>query len=184
MPPATSTVSRKRTRSTTISESNNDHEPATSTSTIVSSLPTNAAPPKRQRNNPPPIEPHANYSLRNRSSTSDSQRYNLRPRRPQTQISLPQVSTSLPRRTRRRIPSSIPTISRQEQPTPSVAQPRQYRLVYISDEDDQPTTTTQPSTTIVNSTFNLVTDDDDDEPMPLRRTPRPTSNTNHNTRLI
>ncbi|CAF0890677.1 unnamed protein product [Rotaria sp. Silwood1] len=206
MPPPTSTVSRKRTRSTNVSESNNEHEQATSTSTIVSSQPMTTAPPKRQRNNPPSttssVASHTDYSLRNRSITpdtrpsstripsidtsTDSQRYNLRPRYPRSQIRLPQVSTShsitVPRRIHRRIPST----TQQEQPTSSIVQPRQYRLVYISDDDDQPITTTQPSTSIVNTTFNLVTDDEDDNlirtQVPPRRTARSTSGTIHNTR--
>ncbi|CAF1378297.1 unnamed protein product [Adineta steineri] len=190
MPPPTTTVSRKRTRSTNISESNNDHEP--STSTMVSSLPTNPVPPKRQRNNPPSVESHTtNYSLRNRSVTSDSQqsqRYNLRPRHPQSQIHSSQVSvphsTTISHRTRRPISSTLTTSNslQQEQATPSTTQPRQYRLVYISDDDDQPTTTTQTLTTNMNTTFNLVTDNEDDEPIPPRRTTRSTSNTSHNIR--
>jgi hypothetical protein len=204
MPPPTSMVTRKRTRSTNVSESNDDHQQATSTSTIVPSRPTSTAPPKRQRNNPP--RPNTNYSLRNRAVTPDarqpstrlpsidrstnSHRYNLRPRTSQSHVRLPRVSTPHPtivsHRTRRRIPSAISNPVQQEQPIPPVAQPRQFRLVYIPDDDDQPTTTTQPSPTIVNTTFSLVTDDEDDQPrrpqVPLRRTGRSTTVTGHNTR--
>jgi len=176
MPPPTSTVSRKRTRSTNVSESNDDSQQGTSTSNIAPSHSTNAAPPKRRRNNPP----RTNYSLRNRSITPDvrqsstnTQRYNLRPRDSQSQVRLPRVSA--PRRTRRQIPSAIPNTTQQEQPLSPVAQPRQIRLVYISDDDDQPTTTTQSPPT----TFNLITDDEDDEPrrssVPPRRTSRSTN---------
>ncbi|UJR28085.1 hypothetical protein I4U23_009341 [Adineta vaga] len=101
--PAKSMATRKRTRSTNVTESNNVIHPqvtstavaaatvasntistATTLSATISSLPTNAntsnAPPKRQRNNPPPtgppppIVPRTNYSLRNRSLTPDSRR--------------------------------------------------------------------------------------------------------------
>ncbi|CAF3438494.1 unnamed protein product [Rotaria socialis] len=216
MTPPTSTVSRKRTRSTNVSESNHDLEQATSTSTssIVSNQPNSTAVlPKRQRNNPPPPPPpstapsissRTNYSLRNRSLTSDtrpsstrlssvdtsnsSQRYNLRPRQlPSSQIYLPQVSTShpitAPRRARRQIQS---TLLQSDQPTSSsIVQPRQYRLVYISDDDDSPNTTTQPSASMVNTTFNLVTDDEDDEfiqSQPRRIARSTANNTGHNTR--
>lgn len=214
MPPPTSTVTRKRTRSTNVSESNDDHQQATSTSTNVPSHPTSTAPPKRQRNNPPPPPtpaPRTNYSLRNRSVTSEnlqsstrlpsierstnSQGYNLRPRVSQSQVRLPRVSTPHPtivsHRTRRRIPSTNTNTFQQEPTLTSVTQPRQYRLVYISDDDDhhhhQPTTTTmqQPST-IVNTTFSLVTDDEDEEPrrpqIASRRIARTTNGTGHNTR--
>jgi hypothetical protein len=192
-------MSRKRTRSTTVSESNNDHEQGTSTSTIVSSLPTNTVPPKRQRNNPPSAR--TTYPLRNHSLTPDSghlssidtstnsRRYNLRPRRPQSQIDLSQVSSThsiaARRRTRPRIPPVVATTIEQGQPTPSIVQPRQYRLVYISDDDDQPTATTtlQPP---VNTTFNLVTDDENNAPtrsqVPPRRTSRSISGTGLTTR--
>jgi hypothetical protein len=174
----TSTVSRKRTRSTNVSESNDDPQQTTSTSTIV---PTSAAPPKRQRNNPP----RANYSLRNRTITpnarqsparlpsidrsANSHRYNLRPRTARSQVRLPRVST------RRPISSTIPNITQQEQPLSTIAPSRQYRFVYISDADQPTTTTTQsPSTT-----FNLMTDDEDDEPrrpsVPPRRAARSTA---------
>ncbi|CAF4351704.1 unnamed protein product, partial [Rotaria magnacalcarata] len=47
MTPPTSTASRKRTRSTNVSESNHDLEQATSTSSIVSNQPNSTAvPPK------------------------------------------------------------------------------------------------------------------------------------------
>jgi len=172
MPPSNSTVSRKRTRSTNVSESNDDSQQ--STSTIA---PSHAAPPKRRRNNPS----RTNYSLRNRSVTSDAQqssintqRYNLRPRNSQSQVRLPRAPT--PRRTRRQIPSAIPNTTQQEQPLSPVAQPRQIRLVYISDDDAQPTTTTQSPP----PTFNLITDDEDDEPrrpsVPPRRRSRSTAN--------
>ncbi|CAF5070196.1 unnamed protein product, partial [Rotaria magnacalcarata] len=53
------------------------------------------------------------------------------------------------------------TLLQSDQPTSSpIVQPRQYRLVYISDDDDSPNTTTQPSASMVNTTFNLVTDDE------------------------
>jgi len=204
MPPPTTTVSRKRTRSTNVSDGTDDDQQAISTSSNVPSHPTSTAPPKRQRNNPPP--PRRNYSLRNRSVAPDarqsstrlpsierstnSQRYNLRPRVSQSQIHLPRVSTPHPttasHRTRRQIPPAITNTAQQEQSTPAVTQPRQYRLVYISGDDDQPTTATQPSPTIVNTTFSLVTDDEDEEPrrpqVPPRRTARSTTGTGHNTR--
>ena len=198
------------------------------------------APPKRQRNNPPvgippPITPRSSYSLRNRSVTPDPrhpsirfpsvhtssirsahrQLYSLRSRRPQSQVRLPQVSTThpiiAPRRSRPPIPpinnqtttsstSSSTTFNQPSSltlqslrsrsslrpapvpppppppappvaissvmpptlyPTPPAIQPRQYRLVYISDDDDEPAATA----TIVNTTFGLVTDDEDDEPI-------------------
>lgn len=184
MPPPTSMVSRKRTRTTTASESNNDHEQDTSTSTIVSSLPTNTVPPKRQRNNPPSTR--TNYPLRNHSLTPDSeqissidtstnlQRYNLRPRRPQSQIHLPQISA--PRRARRQIPPVVTTPIEQEQLTPSIVQPRQYRLVYISDDDNQPT---HPPSTIM----NLVSDDDNNAPIRSQTAPRRTSRSTSGTGL-
>ncbi len=182
MPPSTSTVSRKRTRSSHVSESNNDSQPTTSTST-------SAAPPKRpkrQRNNP--STSRTNYSLRNRSVTSDTQRYNLRPRTSQSQVRVPETSTShpitiVPHRTRHPISPTISNITPQEQTILPATQPRQYRLVYISDDDDhQPTTATTSTTpTVVNTTFNLVTDDEDDEPrrpqVTSRRTPRSTTTT-------
>jgi hypothetical protein len=175
MPLPTSTASRKRTRSTNVSESDTDHQPATST--IVSSHPTNTAPPKRRRNNPPTSR--TNYSLRNRSITPDlrqstsidtstnSERYNLRPRRPQLQLSNPHPIT-IPRRTRHQTPSTV----QQEPPPSTVIQPRQYRLVYISDDDDQSPTGTQPSTTIVNTVY-----DETDEAIRSRRTVRSTPGT-------
>ncbi len=256
-------ATRKRTRSTNVSENNVDHQQAASSNTIpttvstsvtISSLPTNTsaanAPPKRQRNNPPPtgppppVAPRTNYSLRNRSLTPDPrhpstrfpslhatsstsanrQRYNLRPRRPQSQIRLPQVPTPqphvAPRRIRRPIPpiaqttpssssanvaqptslpiqpplvppptASIPVppvIPPLAHPTAPMIQPRQYRLVYISDDDDELPRTTQGTATVVNTTFNLVTDDEDDEPIrpqaARRRTSRSTSGAGFNTR--
>lgn len=255
--PPTSMATRKRTRSTNISENNVDHQQiaASASNTIpstmapsanVSSLPPNAsaanAPPKRQRNNPPPtglpppVAPRTSYSLRNRSLTPDprrpltrfpslhatitnGQRYNLRPRRPQSQIRLPQVPTPQPIIAPRRIHRLIPPIAQTPptnvaqpvslpvQPptlpppppvpvppaippaaftTPPVIQPRQYRLVYISDEDDEQPRTTQATATVVNTTFNLITDDDDDEPIRAhairRRVSRSTSGTGFNTR--
>lgn len=193
MPPPTSTVSRKRTRSTNASENNADQEQATSTSTIESSEQMNTA-PKRRRNNPPS---RTNYALRNRSRAADTryastqissidnstntQRYNLRPR-----ILQSQSSTTLPvRNVGQRVPSTATTQS--EQTTSSVTQPRQYRLVYISDDDDTPTApTTQSSTGIVNTTFNLVTDSENDAMIrpqaQSRRAARPTSSIGHSTR--
>ena len=188
MPSSNPTMSRKRTRSTNVSESNDDPQQATSTST-------NTAPPKRQRNNPSSAL-RTDYSLRNRSVTSDTQRYNLRPRTSQSQVRLPAISstphpTTISRRTRHHIPSTIPNITpQQQQPMLPAIQPRQYRLVYISDDDDrhhhhhhhhQPTTAAQSSPNIVNTTFNLITDDEDDEPrrvqIPPRRTARSTTAT-------
>lgn len=209
MTPPTSTASRKRTRSTNISEHHGDIEATSSTSSTISTQSSNTVPPKRQRNNTPSsnapsISSRANYSLRNRSITSDtqqssigsssidlstnSQRYNLRPRQPQSQIQLPQTlnlnSNRVPRRARRQISS---TITQSVQSTSSIVQPRQYRLVYISDDDDPPTSTTQTSTSMTNTTLNLITDDEDDEVTrvpqpPPRRTARTTTNTGHNTR--
>lgn len=180
MSPPTTTVSRKRTRSTNLADDNHDSEP--STSALVSSLPTNPVPPKRQRNNSSESESHSSYSLRNRSVTSDSQRYNLRPRRSQTQAQLPSSSTAqpaaVPRRARRQTPSTAPPTSNppHELPPSTDVPSRQYRLVYISDEDDeQPTSSAASSATIV----NLVTDNETIAP---RRTARSTSNTTHNTR--
>ena len=240
--PSTSMATRKRTRSTNISENNIEHQQTASTNSIptttatsvnISTLPPTAvatnAPPKRQRNNPPPtgppppVTPRTTYSFRNRSLTPDPrhpstrfpslqtsslssasprsanrQRYNLRPRRPQSQVRLPQVPTPHPiippRRIRRPIPPIAQTLSSSSTnaiqpsslpiqppaapppppppapvppvippvtlPIPPVIQPRQYRLVYISDDDDEPT---QATATIVNTTFNLVTDDEEDE---------------------
>ncbi|CAF0807501.1 unnamed protein product [Adineta steineri] len=70
--------------------------------------------------------------------------------------------------------------------TPPVIQPRQYRLVYLSDEDDDPSITAQPTATLVNTTLNLITDDEDDGSLRAqgarRRTSRTTSNTGFNTR--
>jgi hypothetical protein len=101
-------------------------------------------------------------------------------------VSTPHPTTTVSNRTRRQIPSTITSTAQHEQPIPSVPQPRQYRLVYISDDDDQPRTTTQPSPAIVNTTFSLVTDDEDEEPrrpqVPSRRTVRSTNSTGHNTR--
>ena len=203
MPPPTSTISRKRTRSPNASENSSDHEHATSTSTNDSPQLASRAPSKRQRNHPPS---RTNYSLRNRSITSDdqhsstrlpsldastsSQRYNLRPRHSQSQVHSSQASTqhptSISHLIRRQISTSITDSAQQDQSTSSTVQPRQYRLVYISDDDDQPTTSMQPSTAIVNTTFDLVTDDEDDElirpSVPPRRTARSTANTGQNTR--
>ncbi len=151
MPPVTPTsmATRKRTRSTNISENNNNHpltastnaiQSTTATAVSIPSLPTNTvpvnAPPKRQRNNPPsagpppPVPPRSSYSFRNRSLTPDPrhpsarfpslnplssrsptrQRYNLRPRRPQSQVRLPQVPTPNPTIPPRRIRRPIPPI--------------------------------------------------------------------------
>jgi hypothetical protein len=266
--PPPSMATRKRTRSTNISENNlenhqtvslNSIPTTTATSVNIASLPTNTvaanAPPKRQRNNPPltglppPVIPRTSYSFRNRSLTPDPrhpstrfpslqtassssprsanrQRYNLRPRRPQSQVRLPQVPTPhpiiAPRRIRRPIPpitptapSSLPTNVIQPSslsvhspapapppppsapvplvtqpvtfPTPPVIQPRQYRLVYISDDDDEPFGGTQATATIVNTTFNLVTDDDEDDELirqhvVRRRASRSTPGAGFNTR--
>ena len=234
------------------SSSSNTIPPTTVTTSVnISTLPRNTsaanAPPKRQRNNPPttglppPIAPRTNYSLRNRSLTPDPrhpstrfpslhatstnrQRYNLRPRRPQSQIRLPQVPPSnpviAPRRIRRPIPSITQTIPSSSStnvtqpsslpvqpplvpppvpptaavsappvvlPTAPMIQPRQYRLVYISDDDDEsPTHPTQATATVVNTAFNLVTDDEDDESLrphaARRRASRATSGAGFNTR--
>lgn len=236
--PSASIGTRKRTRSTNVTENNNDHHPALSAHTlptmasttsrpyapVSANLTTANAPPKRQRNNPPstgpppPVAPRTSYSLRNRSLTPDPRhpltrfpsvnsptsrsvnrpRYNLRPRRPQSQVRLPQVSTPHPmippRRMRPPIPPIIQTASLSVSsstnahqtssvaaplvpsttsppisvppvippitlPPPPVIQPRQYRLVYISDDDDEP----QGTATFVNTTLDLVTDDEDDD---------------------
>lgn len=259
--PPTSMATRKRTRSTNVSENNVDHHQtsvlnisqttASTTATVAPATvatPVNAsprlshtananAPPKRQRNNPPPlVPPRTSYSFRNRSLTPDPRhpparypsfnlplsrspsrpRYNLRPRRPQSQTRLPQVPTApptvTPRRARRPIPpinrttptplvpnsthlstsihtassplyathaSILPDIPSMILPTPPVIQPRQYRLVYISDDDEEIPMTAREPATLINTTINLVTDDEDDErrrPLPVqRRTSRSTS---------
>lgn len=270
--PPTSMATRKRTRSTNVSENNIDHQQTasahiplipqtTATSRNIPSITTNTvpvnAPPKRQRNNPPPpvgppppVPPRTSYSFRNRSLTPDPRypsaarfpslnppsarsttrpRYNLRPRRPQSQIRLPQVPTQNPAIAPRRIHRPIPPIAQTTSstssstninqslslpsepsppsssppilpisvpvlpgipsgtlPTPPVIQPRQYRLVYISDDDDDLPTTTQATATVINTTFNLVADDEDDAPrrpqVTRRRTSRSTSGTGFNTR--
>ena len=105
------------------------------------------APPKRQRNNPPPvgppppITPRSSYSLRNRSVTPDPrhpairlpsvhtssmrsahrQSYNLRSRRPQSQVRLPQVSTIHPIIAPRRSRPLIPPINNQTTTSSSIA---------------------------------------------------------------
>ncbi|CAF2692026.1 unnamed protein product [Rotaria sp. Silwood2] len=262
--PSTSIATRKRTRSTNISENNHDHQQTASSSTlpttITTSINTNSShstnivavngPPKRQRNNPPPtgppppVAPRTSYSFRNRSLTPDPrhlttrfpsvhppssrssnrQRYNLRPRRPQSQVRLPTVSATQPIIPPRRIRPPIPPINQTipssssssftnvnqsssltlqssslspptarpssilippiTHPTPPVIQPRQYRLVYISDDDDEP----QGTATIVNTTFDLVTEDDDDELIrshiaARHRLSRSTAGAGFNTRL-
>lgn len=268
--PPTSMATRKRTRSTNMSENNVDLQqssltnisPTATTASTTNSMAAVAsgtsanvsprlshtanvnAPPKRQRNNPPPlVAPRTSYSFRNRSLTPDPRhpsarfpslnsslsrsptrpRYNLRPRRPQSQTRLPQVPPPqppiTPRRTTRPIPpisrtiptsstttsnplsSSIPTVSSPIYPTPvsvlpdipsmilpapPIIQPRQYRLVYISDDDDEISTGPQGTTTVVNTTINLVTDNDNDErrrPQPLyRHASRSTAGAGLNTR--
>ena len=254
LPTSTSLATRKRTRSSNVTESLTDHHATNSHASFATSsttttlnisarsaqtMPVNAA-PKRQRNNPPapmpspPVRPRTNYSLRNRSITPDprhpttrfpslntgssstslapsriptastAQRYNLRSRRPQSQVRLPQVPTphptAAPRRTRRPIPPITPTISSSNSssitglqstplivpppppssipslsfPVPPSIQPRQYRLVYISDDDDDLPTNGHGTATFVNTTLNLVTDDEDDEytrPATVRRQP-------------
>lgn len=160
MPPPTSTVSRKRTRSSNISENNDDTLETSSTSSST----TTTVPPKRRRNNSSSTS-RRNYTLRNRivpvqspsdvsqtstDRTNQTQRYNLRPRRSQ-------LSTSNDR---------------------TVAQPRQYRFVYISDDDEQPTTNQSTSSSAMNTTLNLITDDEDDTPQTThRRTARATNHT-------
>ena len=123
MPSSSTTTSRKRTRSPNTSEDITDHEQATSTtatSTAVSSQSTSSTLRKRQRNNPSSTSARTNYSLRNRSVTTNGQYssarlssidastnsrpYNLRPRYPQSQIIASQDSSShlstVPNRTR------------------------------------------------------------------------------------
>jgi hypothetical protein len=237
-PPTPSLASRKRTRSTNITENHIDHQQTASSNSITttatsvnitplppSSIPVNA-PPKRQRNTPPapPILPRTSYPLRNRSLTpnprqsltrfpslhtpsstsTNRQRYNLRPRRPQSQVRLPQVPTPhpiiAPRRIRRPIPPiaqtttiiqppalpihppppppALPPPAPPILPTPPFIQPRQYRLVYISDDDDgDPHARTQATATVVNTTFNLVTDDEEDELIRPQAARRRTSGT-------
>ena len=247
LPTSTSLATRKRTRSSNVTESLTDHHATNSHASFATSsttttlnisarsaqtMPANA-PPKRQRNNPPapipspPVRPRTHYSLRNRSITPDprhpstrfpslntgstsnslttsriptaatAQRYNLRSRRPQSQVRLPQVPTphptAAPRRTRRPIPPIPPTISSSNAstitgiqstplivpplppppppssvpslafPVPPTIQPRQYRLVYISDDDDDLPLSGHGTATFVNTPLNLVTDDEDDE---------------------
>jgi len=273
LPTSTSLATRKRTRSSNVTENltdphtTNSHTSFASSSTTATlnistrtaqTMPANA-PPKRQRNNPPPpmpsppVRPRTNYSFRNRSITPDprhpatrfpslntsstssslttsriatatttGQRYNLRSRRPQSQIRLPQVPTphptAAPRRPRRPAPSMTPSISSSNSssitglqstplivpplpppppppmpslsfPIPPMIQPRQYRLVYISDDDDDLPTSGLGTATLLNTTLNLVTDDEDDEytissrPTTIRRqTTRSISGAGLNTR--
>ncbi len=222
MPP-TPMATRKRTRSTNISENNTDQHQAvssnvvpttTATSVAISSLPTNIvaanAPPKRQRNNPPPsgppppVPPRTNYSFRNRSLTPDPrhpssrfpslhtpssrsinrQRYNLRPRRPQSQIRLPQVPTPhptiAPRRIRRPIPpiaqttpsssstnviqpSSLPTESSPTPPSLPVPAP-------VLPEIPPYTFSTPPVIQPRQYRLVYISDDDDDQPTTTRAT--------------
>lgn len=196
MPPPMSTVSRKRTRSTHVSDSDDDSSQIRSTSTIDSSHSPSTTLPKRQRNNPSSAS-HTNYSLRHRSVTSEpapipsidrssnSQRYNLRPRTSQSSsISSNAHSTTIARRIRRQNPIAIPRITPPERPISPIPQARQYRFVYISDDDNQPTTTIptiQSSPMMTNTTLNLITDDEDEEPrrtqIPSRRTVRSTTAT-------
>ena len=199
MPPPMPTVSRKRTRSTHVSDSDDDSSQIRSTSTIDSSHSPSTTLPKRQRNNPSSAS-HTNYSLRHRSVTSEpapipsidrssnSQRYNLRPRTSQSQVRSSRGSiahsTTISRRIRRQNPIAIPRITPPERPISPLPQARQYRFVYISDDDNQPTTNTpitQSSPMITNTTLNLITDDEDEEPrrtqIPTRRTVRSTTAT-------
>jgi hypothetical protein len=78
----------------------------------------------------------------------------------------------------------LPGIPQVTLSTPPVIQPRQYRLVYISDDDDEIPTTAQA--TLVNTTLNLITDDEDEELLrpqhAHRRTSRLTPGTGLNTR--
>ena len=269
--PANLMATRKRTRSTNVTENNVDHQQvitttaaaattttvasntisnAAASSTTMSSLPTNTVnvPPKRQRNNPPPtgppppVAPRTSYSLRNRSLTPDPrrpstrfpsvnttstvrQRYNLRTRRPASQVRLPQVPaphpTVPPRRFRRPIPpiaqatpissttniihpifepipplilspSVLPTIPALSpippiiHPTPPNVQPRQYRLVYISDEDDEQPIRSPNANTIVESVYNLIAAEDDNlsttTTAGISRTPRQGFSVGFNTR--
>ena len=283
MPPpiSSSIATRKRTRSTNVTENNPDHQsiavsstPITHTATASntsghvftrsSNGVTISGLPKRQRNNPPtttasmtaltapPVPPRSIYSLRNRSLTPDPRqtantrfpslhasssrsvtrpRYNLRRRRPQSQVRLPDIATPYPvvapRRLRRptvaqlgqRLSASTssllnvrqtsttsipPSAPPPEPPPPSMTpivtsvvspmtfsmppaiQPRQYRLVYISDDDDDLPSNPQGSTTLVNTTINLVTDDEDEEyirpPMGRRGASRSISSTGLQTR--
>lgn len=185
MPPPMSTVSRKRTRSAHVSDSDDDSTQIRSTSTIDSSHSSSTTLPKRQRSNA-----STNYSIRHRSVTSDpapipsldrpsnSQRYNLRPRTTQAQVHSSRSSTANPRRIRRPNPIAIPRITPPERPISPVPQARQYRFVYISEDDDhQPTTitpATQSSSTMTNTTLNLITDDEDEEPHRTQIQPRRT----------
>jgi len=150
--PTPSIATRKRTRSTNLTENHIDQSQSTSTNTLstntasvsLSSVPTNTTsvngPPKRQRNNPPgigavppppPVAPRTSYSFRNRSLTPDPRhpsarfpslnapasrsntrsRYNLRPRRPQSQIRLPQMPPAQPTVPPRHIRRPIPPIA-------------------------------------------------------------------------
>ena len=272
--PSRSMATRKRTRSTNVTENNVDHQHTTTTTAIgtgtlvavpntisaigsssvaMPSLPatTNTlnAPPKRHRNNPPPtrlpppVAPRTSYSLRNRSFTPDPrhpltrfssvstmpttrQRYNLRTRRPTSQIRLPQVPPAYPVVTPRRFRQPIPPITPAAHapaaqtsstypplippsppvlpppmpittpisssviplipPPPPVVQPRQYRLVYISDEDDEQPVTSPTTDTIVESVYNLLAVDGDNlstrSTAGLGRTSRITSGTGFNIR--
>ncbi|CAF0962047.1 unnamed protein product [Adineta ricciae] len=273
--PSRSMATRKRTRSTNVTENNVDHQHTTTTTAIgtgtlvavsntisaigsssvaMPPLPATAnalnAPPKRHRNNPPPrrlpppVAPRASYSLRNRSLTPDPrhsltrfpsvsttsttrQRYNLRTRRPASQIRLPQVPAAYPAVAPRRFRQPIPPINPATHasaapasstysplisppppvlpppipvtipisssviplvpPPPPVVQPRQYRLVYISDEDDEQQPVTSPTTdTIVESVYNLLAADGDNlstrTTLGLGRTSRATSGAGFNIR--
>lgn len=179
MPAPTSAASRKRTRSRNLSESN-PHDPTAeqATSSVVSSLPADTAPlhapPKRARHSS--STSRNNYGLRNRSSapvsseepSNSTQRYNLRPRPPP-----PQIRTV-----------EEPTIVSHAAPHRAISTagpPRQYRLLYISDEDDQPNTS-QSSTTLIDTTFNLVNSDENSTSNGPRRTSRYTSGTGLHTR--
>jgi hypothetical protein len=123
-----------------------------------------------------PIPPIAQTTPSSSSSTSVTQSLSLptEPSPPSPPPSLPAPIAVLP---------GIPPVTL---PTPPVIQPRQYRLVYISDDDNEQPTTGQATATLVNTTFNLVTDDEDDEPIrpqvTHRRTSRSTSGAGLNTR--
>ena len=103
---------------------------------------------------------------------------------PTPALSPPSLPPALPPLPPPLLPPVLPTIvSSLTLPTPPIIQPRQYRLVYISedDDDDEPRSTTQA--TVVNTAFNLMTEDGlIRPPVARRRASRSTSGAGLNTR--
>jgi hypothetical protein len=83
-------------------------------------------------------------------------------------------------------PPPVPFVSPLPLPIPPVIQPRQYRLVYISDDDDETPVSTQSTTSAVDSTFNFITGDEEDSfartPSSRHRSSRSMSGANLSTR--